>query len=36
MREQAVQLKKTTRLDLLPTITRLQLGLALPAGRLHI
>jgi spermidine synthase len=36
MREQAVQLKKSTRLDLLPTITRLQLGLALPAGRLHI
>lgn len=36
MREQAVQLKKTSRLDLLPTISRLQLGLALPDGRLQI
>ncbi len=36
MREQATELKKATRLDLLPTISRLQLGLALPEGRLHI
>jgi len=36
MRERAVQLKKTSRLDLLPTISRLQLGLSLPDGRLHI
>lgn len=36
MREQATELKKATRLDLLPTISRLQLGLALPEGHLHI
>jgi spermidine synthase len=36
MREQATALKKASRLDLLPTITRLQLGLSLPDGRLHI
>lgn len=36
MREQAVLLKKTTRLDLLPTLSRLQLGLSLPDGRLQI
>ncbi len=36
MRERAVELKKKTRLDLLSSISRLQLGLALPEGRLHI
>ena len=36
MREQAAALKKASRLDLLPTITRLQMGLSLPDGHLHI
>jgi spermidine synthase len=36
MRERASQLKKTTRLDLLPTISRLQLSNPLPDGRLRI
>jgi len=36
LRARAVQLKKDTRLDLLPTISRLQLGHPLPEGRLHI
>ena len=36
MREQAIALKKLSKLDLLPTISRLQLGLSLPAGRLQI
>ena len=36
MREQALALKKLSKLDLLPTISRLQLGMSLPAGRLQI
>jgi spermidine synthase len=36
LRALAVQLKKETRLDLLPTISRLQLAQPLPDGRLHI
>jgi spermidine synthase len=36
MRMRAQQLKKETRLDLLPTITRLQLSHPLPDGLLHI
>jgi spermidine synthase len=36
MRARAVQLKKDTRLDLLPTISRLQLSHPLPEGRLSI
>jgi len=36
MRARATQLKKDTRLDLLPTISRLQLSHPLPDGRLHI
>jgi hypothetical protein len=36
MRARAVQLKKETRLDLLPTISRLQLSHPLPDGRLRI
>jgi spermidine synthase len=36
MRARAQQLKKATRLDLLPTITRLQLGHPLPEGLLRI
>jgi spermidine synthase len=36
MRARAGQLKKETRLDLLPTISRLQLGHPLPEGRLRI
>lgn len=36
MREQAQRLKKETRLDLLPTISRLQLGHPLPDGLLRI
>jgi len=36
MRTRAQQLKKETRLDLLPTITRLQLGHPLPDGLLRI
>ncbi len=36
MRERAVELKKNTRLDLLPTISRLQLSTALPDGILRI
>jgi len=36
LRTRAVALKKDTRLDLLPTISRLQLGHPLPVGRLHI
>ncbi|MDP2880958.1 MAG: spermidine synthase [Azonexus sp.] len=36
MRARAGQLKKDTRLDLLPTISRLQLGHPLPEGRLRI
>lgn len=36
MRTRASEIKKATRLDLLPTITRLQLGQTLPAGRLKI
>ena len=36
MRERATALKKASKLDLLPTISRLQLGLSLPAGRLQI
>jgi len=35
-RARAMQLKKDTRLDLLPTISRLQLSHPLPEGRLHI
>jgi spermidine synthase len=36
MRERARQLKQATRLDLLPTISRLQLAHPLPGGSLHI
>lgn len=36
MRERALALKKTTKLDLLPTITRLQLSRSLPGGILTI
>jgi spermidine synthase len=36
MRARAEQLKKDTRLNLLPTISRLQLSHPLPDGRLHI
>jgi spermidine synthase len=36
MRDRATMLKKTTRLDLLPMITRLQLAQPLPNGRLRI
>jgi spermidine synthase len=36
MRERAIELKKATKLDLLPTLSRLQLGLSLPDGRLQI
>ena len=36
MRERATELKKATKLDLLPTLSRLQLGLSLPDGRLQI
>ena len=36
MRTRATQLKKDTRLDLLPTLTRLQLSYPLPDGRLRI
>ena len=36
LRERAIALKKETRLDLLPTITRLQFGHPLPDGRLRI
>jgi spermidine synthase len=36
MRERASALKQETRLDLLPTISRLQLGLSLPNGVLEI
>jgi spermidine synthase len=36
MRSRATQLKKDTRLDLLPTISRLQLSHPLPDGRLRI
>jgi spermidine synthase len=36
MRDRAAMLKKTTRLDLLPMITRLQLAHPLPNGRLRI
>jgi spermidine synthase len=36
LRSRATQLKKETRLDLLPTISRLQLAYPLPDGRLHI
>lgn len=36
LRERAAALKKATRLDLLPTITRLQLAQPLPEGRLRI
>ncbi|MGB4064606.1 MAG: spermidine synthase [Azonexus sp.] len=36
LRARAVQLKKDTRLDLLPTISRLQLAHPLPEGRLRI
>jgi hypothetical protein len=36
MRERATALKKSSRLDLLPTIARLQIHLPLPDGRLHI
>ena len=36
MRTRATQLKKDTRLDLLPTITRLQISHPLPEGRLRI
>jgi spermidine synthase len=36
LRQRATALKKTTKLDLLPTLTRLQLDLSLPAGRLKI
>ena len=36
MRDRAALLKKTTRLDLLPMITRLQLALPLPAGKLRL
>ncbi|AXS79229.1 spermidine synthase [Dechloromonas sp. HYN0024] len=36
LRSRATQLKKDTRLDLLPTISRLQLGHPLPEGRLRI
>jgi spermidine synthase len=36
LRARAMQLKKDTRLDLLPTISRLQLGHPLPDGRLRI
>lgn len=36
MRERAVQLKKDSRLDLLPTISRLQLSHPLPEGMLRI
>ncbi|MFZ2972590.1 MAG: spermidine synthase [Ferribacterium limneticum] len=36
LRARAAQLKKDTRLDLLPTISRLQLGHPLPEGRLRI
>lgn len=36
MRERAAALKKSSRLDLLPTIARLQIHLPLPDGHLHI
>lgn len=36
MRDRALQLKKSTRLDLLPTISRLQLAHPLPGGSLRI
>ena len=36
MRARATELKKDTRLDLLPTISRLQLSHPLPDGRFHI
>ena len=36
MRSRATQLKKDTRLDLLPTISRLQLANPLPDGRLRV
>lgn len=36
MRERATQLKKDCRLDLLPTLSRLQLGLPMPDGMLRI